>query len=449
MNAVANNLYLRYVDEFAGTKASLPGHRLPWLVGLREEALRRFCNTGFPTLRDEDWKYTNVTPITSGHFSLQPPASTAAHQLAAEHIDRLALPDAQLLVFVDGQYAPALSHQNDLPAGLILSNLAAVLNGPPGFLQARVQAVLDLPRNGYASGFAALNFAYMADGAYVHLAEGTTLSTPIHLLFIASTPDLATHTRNLVVAEHDSQVSIVEHHVALGAPRYFTNVVTDLVLGRAARVEHYKLQDESRQAFHVAAVNAELLRQTHLLSASFALGGALTRTDIQIGLNAEGAECALDGLYMADGRQHVDHHTRVDHARPRCTSRELYKGVLAGAARGVFNGKVFVRPDAQHSDAAQTNRNLLLSEHATVDTKPQLEIWADDVKCSHGATVGQLDADQIFYLRSRGMDDAAARALLTYAFANEMVERVGLLPLRARLGALLRERLPRALEALP
>jgi len=448
MNAVVNDLYLHYVDEFARMKTTLPGHRLPWLVGLREAALRRFSSSGFPTLRDEEWKYTNVAPLANGHFTLEPPAGTAAIELAAGRIDALALPAAQLLVFVDGRYAPALSRLSDLPAGVILGSLASVLAGPPGFLQARLQAVLDLPINSDASGFAALNFAYMADGAYIHLAAGTTLETPIHLLFIASTPELATHTRNLVVAEHDSRASIVEHHVALDEQRYFSNVVTDIVLGRAASVAHYKVQDESRKAFHIAAINAELVRETQLHSASFALGGALARTDINVTLNAQGAECTLDGLYMADGRQHVDHHTRIDHARPRGTSRQLYKGVLGGAARGVFNGKVFVRPDAQHSDAAQTNRNLLLSEHAEMDTKPQLEIWADDVKCSHGATVGQLDADQIFYLRSRGMDDAAARALLTYAFANEMVERVSLLPLRERLDSLLRERLPQALEPL-
>ena len=449
MNAVADDLLHRYIDEFAYLKRSLPGQRLPWLDGLREWALRRFHASGFPTPHDEDWKYTSVTPIADGHFMLQLPTETAASRIETGQIEALALPDAQVLVFVDGSYVPALSRLSARPPGVVLGSLATVLDGAQGYLQARLQAVLDHPKNSCSTGFAALNFACMTDGAYIHLGAGAMLEAPIHLLFVASTPNLATHTRNLVVAEHDSRASIVEHHVTLGAPRHFTNVVTDIALGRAARVEHYKLQDESTGAFHIASINAELVREAHFLSASFALGGALARTDIQVGLNGEGAECILDGLYLAGGRQHIDHHTRIDNNRPRGISRELYKGVLSGAARAVFNGKAIVHPDAQQSDAAQTNRNLLLSEHAEVDTKPQLEIWADDVKCSHGATVGQLDAEQIFYLRARGMDEAAARTLLTYAFAAEMVERVSLPPLCERLDGLLRGRLAQQLEARP
>jgi len=301
----------------------------------------------------------------------------------------------------------------------------------------------------YASGFAALNAACMTDGACIHLAKGVRLDAPIHLLFIASTPDLAMHTRNVVLAEADSSAVIVEHHMALGTPGYFTNTVTDIVLERGARIEHHKLQQESAAAFHIAAINAELGAGSTFASTAFALGAALARVDIGVGLNGEGAECSLDGLYMADGRRHVDHHTRIDHNQPRGTSRELYKGIVGGAGRAVFNGKIIVHRDAQQSDAAQTNRNLLLSEHAEVDTKPQLEIWADDVKCSHAATIGQLDTAQIFYLRSRGMDDAAARALLTYAFAAEMVQRIELPALRERLDGLLRAKLPQPLEALP
>lgn len=447
MNAATSELYRQYADEFPHIEGALPGQRLPWLSAMRDAAFVRFCASSFPTLRDEDWKYTSVASITDAHFTLQPPP-LAPLGIDAGTIDALMLSDAHVLVFVDGRYVPALSrlNENALPPGAVLGSVAAILNAAPGYQQARLQAILEHPRNSQSAGFAALNFACMADGACIHLAAGVKLRLPVHLLFIACTPDLATHTRNLVVAAHDSSAKIVEHHVALGTPRYLSNVATDLVLGRAASIEHCKLQDESGKAFHIAAINAELLRETHFSSASFALGGALTRTDIQIGLNAKGAECTLDGLYMADARQHVDHHTRIDHNRPCGTSREFYKGVLGGAARAVFNGKVIVHPDAQQSDASQTNRNLLLSAHAEIDTKPQLEIWADDVKCSHGATVGQLDADQIFYLRSRGVDDAAARALLTYAFAAEMVERVSLPALRDRLDGLLRMRLPQAPE---
>ena len=446
MNGLTSDHYLA---EFARVRATLPGQRLPWLTDMREQALAMFRSKGFPTLRDEDWKYTSVAQIEQGRFELAPIAATATDSVDAAQIAALALPGAQLLVFVDGRHAPALSRIGALPAGVTLACLAEVLEREPQQLQARLQALLGHRTHDDRSAFAALNAACMADGAYLHLAPGATLDTTLQLLFVASAANLATHCRNLVIAEQDSRACIVEHHATLGAARYFTNVVTDIVAGRGAEIEHHKLQQESPKAFHIAAVNADLGEGSRLVSSSFALGGALARTDITVGLNAEGAECALDGLYMADGRQHVDHHTRIDHNRPHGTSREFYKGVLAGAARAVFNGKVIVHPDAQHSDALQTNRNLLLSEQAEVDTKPQLEIWADDVKCGHGATVGQLDDEQIFYLRSRGMDAAAARAVLTYAFAAEVVERVRLTPLRTRLEQLLRARLPQPMEALP
>ena len=445
MNALTKDLPLFAADEFARMQATLPGHHLSWLQSLRAAALQRFASSGLPTLRDEDWKYTNVAAIAAAHFLLEPAAATTA----AGRIEPLALDDAQLLVFVDGRYAPTLSRRVDSPPGIFVGSVAAVLDGAPGLLQERLQAVLDRPRNRQSAGFAAINLAGMADGAYIHLGEGTTLASPIHLLFVASTPALATHTRNVLVAEQDSRASVVEHHVTLDAPSYFTNVVTDIMLGRGARMAHYKVQDESRHAFHIAAIYAELAGEAQLHCAAFAFGGRLSRTDVEVGLEATGAECTLDGLYLSDGTQHTDQHTRIDHYRPQGSSREFYKGVLSGASRAVFNGKVIVHRDAQQSDAAQANRNLLLSEHAEVDTKPQLEIWADDVKCSHAATVGQLDAEQIFYLRTRGMDDAAARALLTWAFANEMVERVSLNALRERLDGLVRGRLPQVLEAMP
>lgn len=434
MNLAASSYYL---DEFSRAKATLPGARLPWLADIRAEAMEEFHTYGFPTLRDEEWKYTSVTRIEQGRFSLLAPAPQA---LMAEQIEMLALPDAQRLVFVDGRHMPALSSTDGLPAGITIASIADLLEREPE----RLQTLLARQSRDYSSGFAALNAACMIDGSYLYLAQGTMLDAPLHLLFIATQDNLATHVRNFVVAEANSRACIIEHHVALGASRYFTNVATDIVAGRGAHIEHHKLQEESAKAFHIAATNACLSRDSHFVSASYAFGSALARTGINVALDGEGAECSLDGLYMGDGRQHIDHHTCIDHNRPRGTSREFYKGVLSGAARAVFNGKVIVHPDAQHSDALQTNHNLLLSEQAEVDTKPQLEIWADDVKCSHGATVGQLDDNQVFYLRSRGVDDAAARALLTYAFAAEMTGRVALAPLRTRLERLLCGRLPQS-----
>ncbi|ABE46163.1 Fe-S cluster assembly protein SufD [Polaromonas sp. JS666] len=446
MNVTATDFYR---DEFARLKASLPGGHLPWLRRAREAGLASFADTGLPTLRQEDWKYTSVAAIEKGRFVLATLTPPTPNGVTAQQIEDWSLPDTQRLVFVNGHYQPRWSRIAPLPAGVTLASLAELLERDPECLESLLGPTPHAyPSGCYPSAFAALNAAFMSDGAYVHLAAGVALDTPIHLLFVTTEAGLAVQTRNLVVADAGSRASLIEHHVAVGEGAYFTNVITDLVAGRDAEIEHHKLQQESLKAFHVAAVNADQQHGSRFTSRSFALGAVLARIDIGVGLNAEHTTCALDGLYMTDGRQHIDHHTRIDHARPHGTSREFYKGVLAGASRAVFNGKVIVHADAQHSDADQTNRNLLLSDNAEVDTKPQLEIYADDVKCSHGATVGQLDPEQIFYLRSRGVDDASARALLTFAFAEEVVDRVGIAPLRARLEKLLLGRLPERVKEL-
>jgi len=430
-----------YLDEFRRIRDTLPGRKLPWLAHLREQAMQRFMETGFPTLRSEDWKYTSVVSIEKGQFALAPATESAVD---AANIESLALPGAHVAVLVDGRYAPTLSRTDTLPQGVLLTSLAFLLERHPRGLASQFGH-----DDHYPSAFAALNAACMTDGVCVHLTRGTRLEAPIHVLFVTSTDKLAVHTRNLIIAEPDSHAVIVEHHVGTGTAACFINTVTDIVVGERTRLEHYKLQQENAKSYHVAAIKAQLAAESRFTSNSFALGSALARTDIHAALNGAGAECVLDGLYLVDGRRHIDHHTRIDHNQPGSTSRELYKGVLDGGGRAVFNGKVIVQPGAQKTDAAQTNRNLLLSELAEVDTEPQLEIWADDVKCSHAATVGQIDAEQVFYLRSRGLDDASARALLTYAFAAEMVQRVEVPALRERLDSLLRERLPRSLEALP
>jgi Fe-S cluster assembly protein SufD len=427
-----------YLAEFSRVDASLPGRRLPWLERIRQEALASFAETVLPTQRQEDWKYTSVAAIDKGRFVV-PPAGIA-DQAAAAVVAAQWLADSPLLVFVNGYYQPQLSPVGTLPAGVTIESLGEALERAPQ----RLEEWLARPQPDYASGFAALNAAFMADGAFIHLAPGAALERPIHLLFVA-TGEFAIHPRNLIVAEAGSQVSIVEHYVATAGVRNFTNALTDIRVGPGAQVEHHRLQQESLKAFHIAAVDVDQEAGSRFTSNAFAFGGALSRLDLGVGLNAENAECTLNGLYQIGGRQHVDHHTRIDHARPRSISRELYKGVLDGNARAVFNGKVIVQRDAQQSDAQQSNRNLLLSDDAEVDTKPQLEIFADDVKCAHGATVGQLDDEQLFYLRSRGVDAAAARALLTFAFADEVVSRLSVASLRTRLEKLL---LGRPLEAL-
>lgn len=434
MNAVVAD---RFAEDFARLRGNLPGIYVPWLQALREEAFSEFMDKGFPSTRQEDWKYTNVAPIENSRFAFAAAPAEVCTDLGC--VGTQALPGARLLVFVDGRCAPELSRVGRLPAGITVTSLSATLERQPD----RLRGALAAPRGGYASGFAALNTAFLADGAYVHLAAGADLEEPLHLLFVAASRNVAAHVRNIVVAEAGSRIRIVEHHATVEGGAYLSNVSTTLRIERSAAVEHHKLQDESAQAFHIASVQADLGEAARFASSSFAFGAALSRTAIDVGLNAEGAECSLDGLYLIDGRQHADHHTRIEHAQPRCRSREFYKGVLDGASRAVFNGRVVVRPGAQQSDAQQTNRNLLLSDQAEADAKPQLEIWADDVKCGHGATVGQLDPDQIFYLRARGVDDETARSMLVYGFAAEVVERIPVPVLRQRIGRLLRTRLPR------
>ncbi len=454
MNALLPNPAEHYLSEFARLSGVLPGQTLDWLCQARETAIKRFARRGFPTQRDEDWKYTSVAAIENGRFGLLP--TSTYEDLAAVvtplsvQVAALSLPDAHLLVFVNGRLERGLCRLGELPSGVVLAGVGEMLERNPRALEEVLKktvlkktsektpaADVDHP----SSAFADLNLAFMSDGAYVFLPPGAIVEAPIQLLFIASEADLAVQPRNLLLAAEGSSAIIVEHHVAVGERSYFTNAVTQIVLGAGASIEHHKLQQESAKAFHIATVSVAQAADSRFISGSYALGARLARIGIAVELRAEGAACDLLGLYLVDGRQHVDHHTRIDHLKPRGTSREIYKGVLNGAARAVFNGRVVVHPDAQGSDAVQTNRNLLLSENAEVDTKPQLEIWADDVKCSHGATVGQLDEAQVFYLRSRGIDPASARALLTRAFAREMIDRVRFLSLQDRLDRLLQEKL--------
>ena len=431
-----------YRKEFARRQAR-PGEDLPWMRHTRDAALERFLALGFPTTRDEDWKYTSVAAIEKRNFSSVP---VSLDGVSAEQVQRLAFPGSHRLAFVNGRYAAALSCIDALPRGAVVTNLAAALAAHPERLEAWLAP--DTHTETGSNGFAALNAAFWADGAYIDLAAGVSVEQPIHLLFITSEADLATHPRNLVHAAAGAHAVIIEHHVGAEDASYLTNALTQIRADTGAVLTHIKLQQESLRGFHIAAIQAQQAQDSRWTSHSFALGGLLSRSDIATRLEAPGSAADLIGLYLADGRQHMDHHTRIDHASPHGTSRELYKGVLDGASRAVFNGRVIVHPDAQQTDAQQVNRNLLLSERAEVDSKPQLEIYADDVKCSHGATVAQLDPDQVFYLRSRGMDDASARALLVFGFAEEVVERVEFTPLRTRLEGLLRGRLPEDLRML-
>lgn len=438
MNAPVSHVVDYYLAQFARLAPTLPGYHIPWLRQARELAMERFARRGLPSLRDEDWKYTSVAAIERQRFAV---ATAPAARLAADQIGAFALPGCHRMVFLDGSYEPRLSHLEKLPGTVVACGLTEVLARDPDCVEDK----LGVDAEGF-SAFIDLNRAFATDGAYIRVPPGIAIEAPVHLLFLTTHGDLAIQPRNIVVAEEGSAVSIIEHHGALGEGAYFTNGVTEISVAPGASVQHHKLQQEGSRALHIAAVAADLERGGRLVSTSFALGAFLARADIAVRLDGAGAACSLDGLYIGGGRQHIDHHTRIDHLKPRCSSREAYKGVLAGAARAVFNGKVIVHPDAQQSDAFQSNHNLLLSENAEVDTKPQLEIFADDVKCGHGATVGQLDADQLFYLCSRGLDLPVARALLTAAFAREIVDRVSFGPLQERLDQLLASCLPKEMR---
>ena len=428
-NADAKQGYLRALGAMGD---DLPGKGQDWLRDLRERARARFEETGFPSMREEAWRYTNLAPLMRQVFAPAP----AGEAVNAPQLEPFAFPElhAFRLVFVNGRYRADLSTPTKHP-GVVAASLAGALAQPPRLLQEHLGSIATLAR----SSLVALNTAFLADGAYVHLSAGTMLESPIHLIFVG-TEDVLAQPRTLIVAETGSNATVIEQYIGFDEGRCFTNAVTEIALQGNAKIEHYRLQQQGRQAYHVGGLHLRQERGSEFVSHAVDLGGLLVRHDIHSVLG-EGASCALNGLYLAGGRQHVDNHTVVEHAEPRSTSRELYKGVLDGRARGVFNGRVVVHPDAQESDARQTNNNLLLSEDAEIDTKPELEIYADNVKCSHGATVGQLDPDQLFYLRARAVDEATARDLLTFAFANDVLLRFRLAPIRAALDRLLMERL--------
>jgi Fe-S cluster assembly protein SufD len=426
-----------YIDRLTTAARQLP-NRMSWLDEVREQALTHFLEQGFPTVRREEWKYTNVSAVERQAFM---PANQVKNGLTSKDIQAFTFQElpAHRLVFVNGVYASSLSAVDGLPAGVTVMSLVEATARHPD----RIEPVLGRLAPVASHPFAALNSAFLNDGAYVHLARGAVVEKPIHFIFVSTdaADSLLVQPRNLLIAEENSQATLIEHYVALGDASYLTNAVTEMQTQANAAVEHYRVQQESLKAYHVGGLYVQQRRDSRFTSHAIDLGALLVRNDLHNRLGEEGAECHLNGLYIANGRQHVDNHTIINHAMPHCTSREFYKGILDGRARAVFNGRVVVHPDAQQSDAEQMNNNLLLSEHAEVDTKPELEIYADDVKCSHGATVGQLDPEALFYLRSRAMDESAARDLLTYAFANDVLSRFRLKPIRLQLERKLTSRL--------
>lgn len=392
---------------------------------LRRRAIERFDVLGFPTIRHEDWRNTSVSAIAKTPFEI---ASGEPDLIAgALHIYHGAI----RLVFVNGRFAPGLSDTGELPLGSTIGSLAEALKQTPELVEPHWGRYARFDEH----SFAALNTAFGRDGAFIHLPRGVVVERPIHLLFLASVGEQpgVSYPRNLIVAGENSQVTIIENYIAATEGVYFTCPLTEVVVGAGAVIDHYKLQCESPDAFHISTTQVQMERASRFASLSISVGAALARNDVNAVLDAEGIECTLNGLYMVKDGQHVDNHLRVDHAKPHCASHQVYKGILDGKSRAVFNGNIHVHPDAQKTDAKQTNRNLLLSREALVHTNPQLEIFANDVKCSHGSTVGQMDSEALFYLRSRGLSAADARGLLTYAFASDMFEQIKVKALRTEL----------------
>ena len=413
-----------------------------WLRRMREQSFEEFERTGFPVVQQEEWKYTNVAPISRAKFS--PVMVRNGARADVDWLASMANEETRnsTAVFLNGIFQPELSSLSALPAEVVAIELTEALlsndhgNEIQGFLEAGTES---------DNGFITLNSALFSSGLFLKIPRGVRIEKPVQLLFAgqanSDSASPAGFPRVLIVAEENSSATILESYASPGDDTYLTNVIVDLRLGAGAHVKHYKVQRESQNAFHVGTTRAELGADASYDTTTINFGAALSRHNIEVLMDHEGAECSVDGLYMMDGSQHTDTHSVIDHRQPRCRSHQLYKGILDGKSRAVFNGKVFVRHGAQQTDARQTNKNLLLSNEARVDTKPQLEIFADDVKCTHGAAIGQLEEDEVFYLESRGIRPEMARNLLTYGFAEEVIEKIKIEPVRRELEAAVLNRL--------
>jgi Fe-S cluster assembly protein SufD len=423
----------RLLKDFAQSKEYLPGHLLPWLTDLRESAIENFAAQGFPSPKDESWKYTNTKKLQQTEYCLAqqaviPPTDSLAAQISEQQF----CPDEHRMVFINGTYHHELSSNSPFPEGIIISSFAQALQDHPILMASTLGEMV----NHQTHPFSALNSAFMSDGLFLWAAENSQMASPIHCLFISTTTakPVVCYPRLLLVLKNKTQLTLIEHYIDLSSPEpdmtaakqnhHLINAVTEIHLGPEAHLDHYKLQHESLNSSHIAAMYVQQHRGSRFTSHSYSLGAALARYDIQIQLTGSQCECCLNGVYLADGNQHVDYHTQIAHLAPDCSSQQLYKGVIQGRARAVFNGKVIIHPEAQQSNAKQLNKNLLLSDSGEVDTKPELQIYADDVICSHGATVGELDTQALFYLQSRGISKNDAQACLVYGFVSELLERI-------------------------
>lgn len=421
-----------WLSDFTARQATLPGADLPWLAALRRRALDRFAAEGWPTQKQEDWRHTSLALLEQAEFD-----TGAKPQDAAALVSGLRGSDGgHWLVFVDGRYTPSLGQLGTLPAGVRLGTLADAVAHDADLLEQAFGSESD------GSSVAALNLALASDGAFVHLARGVAVEEPIHVVFVASGERAAAFPRNLYVAESGASANIVEHYIGRDGNATFTNAVSRLKVESDARVVHTRLQQEAPQAYHLGGVDVEQEGKSYFASHSISVGARVARHDIATQFAGQRAETLLNGVYVADGQRHVDHHTLIGHAQPNCVSHEHYRGILADRGRGVFRGRIFVAPGADGTDAIQRNDSLLLSKLARSDSRPELEIYAEDVRCTHGATVGQLNEDSLFYLKARGLDATHARNVLIYAFVLEGLARIEPESVRKRASLAVRALMP-------
>jgi Fe-S cluster assembly protein SufD len=420
------HVHLSNFDRFATQE----GAGQPWLEKVRREAIARFDLVGFPTRKTEAWRFTNIDPIIRTPFLLgdldvsDDVAATVKHYTFGREA-------SVELVFVNGRYASILSKHGKLPRGAKVSSLASALESDAEIIEQHLGKYAAIEMN----PFVALNTGFVSDGAFIHLPKGALVEAPIHLIFVstAAAEPTVSHPRVLVVAEDNVEATVVESYVGSGSGSYFTNAVTEFVTGADCRIDHCKLHQESLSAYHIATMQVDLGRASRFISHAATIGGKLTRNDLNVKMNGERADATLNGLVIIGGDQHCDNHTLLHHEKAHCPSHELYKHVLSGKSTCVFKGKIFVQKDAQKTDSKQSSKSLLLSDEAYMNSQPALEIYADDVKCTHGSTTGPVDDEAVFYLRSRGVSLEAARHLLTYAFAADITRRIRVAPVRRRL----------------
>jgi Fe-S cluster assembly protein SufD len=431
----------RYLADFRAFERDVSAKGPAWLRQVREQALSRFSELGFPTARrgNENWKYTNVGPIAEATFSYPFDVSSGVKaadvRRAGPWDDRWAN-----VVFVNGRYSAALSTAPAALNGARVTNLAEAVLADGDVIEKHLARHATFEED----GFAALNTAFIEDGAFVHVPEGESLPSPLHLIFVTTggAEPTASYPRTLILAGANSRLTVIESYVSLASARCFSDAVTEIVLADGAQMDHYRLLLECADAFHVGTSRVYQGRDSTFTSTSFARGAGIGRNDFRVLLDEPGGSCFLNGLYVTSGSQHIDNFINIDHAKPHTTSRLLYRGILDGASKAVFGGIVLVRPGAMKADSHQEDKNLILSEEAEVDSKPSLEIYADDVKCGHGATAGTFAEDAIFYMRSRGLDPEAATAFLIKGFASEVIDGVRVRPLRSYLAKLVLRALP-------